>query len=986
MSIIAYSALQQLITSLQHNHYVALSQKMNAQVERMMDVKRKSVLGIALAFAKDKAVYDTLSSTLTNTPLNTEPQEFSKRLNQYTSFKNVWIQIIDAQGISRNRSWSNKFGDSLINTRSDVREIIANPRIIENISVGKFTMSFKSMVPVFNEQKFIGIVELITHFNSIILELEKENIQSMVIAEKHYKAQLTKSITNTFIDDYYISNFDINKPLLQLFRQTGITNLLKAKPYLLVKNNFITHTAIKDIEGHTIGYYFQIRPLADISSQAVTNLINKITIIGLFIFIVIFFSLYILYLKQKKTETQKDFFHAVLDSSNDGIIVTDFTHLIDINDAFIRHFSLSNLPANETINFHWLSEKINQSLSASYKKPNETWEDFFLQFHNTDVELTFTIHNKNITFSIHLTRLKETEHQYILRFIDITKQKAHTEQLEYIAHFDALTGLPNRVLLADRLAQAMKYTLRLQQKLAVVFLDLDGFKDINDTYGHDTGDKLLITLSTKMKTILREGDTIARLGGDEFVAVLVDVNNTDDCTLLLNRLLNACAQPIKINQKILKVSASIGSTFYPQKHDVDADQLLRQADQAMYHAKLSGKNRFHYFDIEKDLNIRSHFESLERLQQALDKEEFILFYQPKINMRTGAIVGAEALIRWQHPEQGIKAPESFLPTLENQKLSLDLGNWVIDRALAQINEWRKIGINIPISINISACQLHQPDFVTSLQQKLNHYPLINHSSIELEILETSALEDIYYVSKVIEQCKNIGIPFALDDFGTGYSSLTYLKTLPAKQLKIDHSFIKNMLKNPDDLAILESIVGLANAFHRNTLAEGIESIQQGKILLQLGCEIAQGYLIAKPMPAKQLPEWIKNWKPIQQWRNITPIDKEDFSVLYERIELNNWINDINHFILNKTQSAPKLSQDECRFGQWLKTKGKKRYSQTPSFKHMTDLHEQLHHAANNIISQQEQKILDQPQQQLKHINNLREQLLNYLDQLVSPKQ
>ncbi len=458
---------------------------------------------------------------------------------------------------------------------------------------------------------------------------------------------------------------------------------------------------------------------------------------------------------------------------------------------------------------------------------------------------------------------------YVALFSDISTFKEHENQLEYIAHYDALTSLPNRVLLADRMHQAMALAQRREQPLAVAFLDLDGFKAINDRYGHPVGDQLLMTVASRMKKTLRECDTLARLGGDEFVAVLLELDDVNASVPMLNRLLAAASEPVHIGDLVLNVSASLGVTFYPQAENIDADQLLRQSDQAMYQAKLSGRNRYHFFDAEQDSNIRVHHESLEHIRYALCAQQFVLYYQPKVNMRTGSVIGAEALIRWQHPEKGLLQPAVFLPVIEDHPLAVEIGDWVIKTALTQIEDWHAAGLDLPVSVNVSARQLQQPDFVTRLQDILAAHPEVKPCSIELEILETSALEDLVSVSRVIEACREIGIQFALDDFGTGYSSLTYLKRLPVTLLKIDQSFVCDMLEDPDDLAILQGVLGLAAAFHREVIAEGVETIEHGEMLLQLGCELAQGYGIARPMPAAEMPQWVATWRSDPSWLNLS---------------------------------------------------------------------------------------------------------------------
>lgn len=538
---------------------------------------------------------------------------------------------------------------------------------------------------------------------------------------------------------------------------------------------------------------------------------------------------------------------------------------------------------------------------------------------------------------------------YVALFSDITVLKEHEKRLQHIAHYDALTGLPNRVLLADRLHQAMLQTKSNGKKLAVAYLDLDGFKAINDQYGHHAGDQLLIELARNMKHALREGDTFARLGGDEFVIVMVNLPDIKTSEFILSRVLSAAALPVRFDSLNLQVSASLGVSFYPQLETVDADQLLRQADQAMYQAKLSGKNRYHVFDAEQDRHLRGQHENLERIRCALEADEFVLHYQPKVNMRTGAVVGAEALIRWQHPEKGLLYPAAFLPVIENHSISAEVGEWVIDKVLQQILIWRAQGLELRVSVNISAQQLQQQEFVTQLKSILARYPSINPKLLSLEVLETSALEDLNWVSQVIAECHEIGIHFALDDFGTGYSSLTYLKRLPVTELKIDQSFVRDMLDDPDDLAILEGVIGMASAFRRQVIAEGVESVEHGEMLLQLGCELGQGYGIARPMPAADFPDWAKRWSPDPAWRSALEVSRDDLPLLFSNVEHRAWIRDIRHYLQTEGDAPLPLSYDECRLGIWLENYGIQRFGTQPIFRSIDLLHKQTHDLATHLL-------------------------------------
>ncbi len=572
--------------------------------------------------------------------------------------------------------------------------------------------------------------------------------------------------------------------------------------------------------------------------------------------------------ERKQAEVKLRLAASVFGSAREGIMITELDGMIvDVNEAFTR---ITGYTQDEVVGKH------TRVLSSGHQNKEFyqlMWEQLATKGHWYGEIWNRRRNGEVYAEMLAISTVMNAQGQpqnYVALFSDITAMKEQQRELDHIAHYDVLTGLPNRVLLADRLRQGMNQALRRGQQLAVIFLDLDGFKEINDAHGHEAGDLLLMTVARRMKQVLRDGDTLARIGGDEFVAVLVDMDNTASSVALLNRLLDAASQPVQLLSVALKVSASIGVTFYPQNLDIDAEQLLRQSDQAMYQAKLAGKNRFHVFDTAQDSGLRSHHESLKEIRQALSGNQLLLHYQPKVNMQTGEVMGAEALLRWQHPTLGLQMPGSFLPTIEDHPLAVEVGEWVIETALQQIKAWHTQGFDVCVSVNVGARQLQQLGFVTQLGSILARHPEVKPASLELEVLETSALEDIAGVSQVIQQCADMGVGFALDDFGTGYSSLTYLKRLPVSTLKMDQSFVRDMLVNPDDLAILEGVIGLAKAFHRTVIAEGVETVEHGVQLLKLGCHLAQGYGIARPMPAQDLPGWAAHWKPDPSWSRTLP--------------------------------------------------------------------------------------------------------------------
>jgi len=460
----------------------------------------------------------------------------------------------------------------------------------------------------------------------------------------------------------------------------------------------------------------------------------------------------------------------------------------------------------------------------------------------------------------------EIQH-YIGIFTDISELKTHEAELDRMAHYDPLTGSPNRRLLADRLGQAVNRANRTNKSLAVCYLDLDGFKEINDKYGHAVGDRLLIGVTENLKHVLRADDTLARLGGDEFAVLLSDISSAEESAMILDRILVGISKPIQIDSKSVSISASIGVSLYPDDN-VDADTLLRHADHAMYLAKEAGKNRYHLFDPESDRKAQQRRQILERLEIALDNNEFILYYQPKVDLITGEIVGAEALIRWQHPNRGILAPGEFLTYIYGSKLEKPLGEWVIKAAIQQAYHWQLRGIPVRVSANISAHHLLAPEFCDYLQAALRVHPYFEASNFELEVLETAAIADMELAVAILNRCRQMGIHFSLDDFGTGYSSLTYLRKLPVDTLKIDQSFVRDMLTDVEDLDIVEGVIRLAGAFDRQVIAEGVETMAHGAKLLELGCRLAQGYGIARPMPADQFVEWSVRWKTEARWRDL----------------------------------------------------------------------------------------------------------------------
>ncbi|MCY7315072.1 MAG: EAL domain-containing protein [Rubrivivax sp.] len=460
--------------------------------------------------------------------------------------------------------------------------------------------------------------------------------------------------------------------------------------------------------------------------------------------------------------------------------------------------------------------------------------------------------------------LDSTLRYHVLVISDITQQQLQREQLERQAHYDELTRLPNRARLSELLANAMRAADRDGYLLVVCYLDLDRFKPVNDRFGHAAGDRLLAELAGRLRSALRSRehwtDSAARLGGDEFV-LLLRAGTLEEARLAVERVLRVVSQPYVVDpaQDPVQVTSSMGATVYPIDRS-DADTLLRHADHAMYGAKQSGRNGYLFFDPEHRRRTEERALAIGRIQEALDQQEFLLYYQPKVDMKSGRVHGFEALLRWEHPTQGLVAPLQFLPLVENTGLSSRIGDWVIAQALDHLASWRRGGLDFSVSVNVSARHLQEPDFALRLSELLARHaePLAAH--LEIEMLETAAHADIDATSALLARCRAMGVRFALDDFGTGYSTLTYLKRLPVDVLKIDRSFVHHMLDDAQDRAIVEGVIGLAGTFGCVVVAEGVESPAQARTLLDLGCQIGQGTGIAAPMPSALVAQWVRDYK------------------------------------------------------------------------------------------------------------------------------
>jgi len=435
--------------------------------------------------------------------------------------------------------------------------------------------------------------------------------------------------------------------------------------------------------------------------------------------------------------------------------------------------------------------------------------------------------------------------------VDVTERKQHDAELEYQASHDSLTGLPNRSLLRDRIEQAIGKARRDNHLVAVVFVDLDHFKLINDSLGHHVGDRLLLEVADRLMACVRGHDSVARQGGDEFVIVLTEQYDENEIISIVSRLLDAISQPWVDEGQEYGLSCSVGISCFPQDGD-DPDALLRCADAAMYKAKASGRSTYHFFTPELNQAISERLELENSLRHALERDEFLVYYQPRIEVASGRIVGAEALIRWNCPDKGLIPPDSFIPIAEETGLIIPIGQWILQEACRQNSAWQCAGLPpISISVNLSPIQFRHAGLVDSVADALAQAGL-DPACLELELTESFVMQDAERINIAMQSLKNLGVDIAVDDFGTGYSSLSYLKRFPVDHLKIDKSFVRDIDTDPDDAAIVRAIITLGHALGLKVVAEGVETRAHLEFLQRHGCDELQGYYFSRPIPAVEM--------------------------------------------------------------------------------------------------------------------------------------
>ena len=453
----------------------------------------------------------------------------------------------------------------------------------------------------------------------------------------------------------------------------------------------------------------------------------------------------------------------------------------------------------------------------------------------------------------------------VIVFHDVSMARSMVLEMSHLAHHDALTDLPNRSMLSDRLTQAISLARRNRNQLALLFLDLDGFKRINDSLGHTIGDKLLQSVAARLLTCVRKSDTVSRQGGDEFVILLPEVAHAEDAAVSAEKILTELKKAHNIGEHCLHVTGSIGISTYPDNGE-DAETLIKNADTAMYHAKECGRDNCQFFRPDMSLQAVER-QSLEgQLRYALERQQLLLHYQPKVNLETGAITGVEALVRWQHPERGLLLPDQFLSIAEDSGMILAIGRWVLREACRQTRQWLDAGLlAVPVAVNISSLEFRSERFLEGVQDALKN-ACLDPKYLELEITESVLMRDADSTASALGELKAMGVRLTVDDFGTGYSSLSYLTRFSIDTLKLDRSFVKNMMAGSADAIVVSAVIGMGRSLKHIVIAEGVETAEQLAFLQSHGCHEGQGYYFARPVTAQQFAHLLET--PAQHLHGI----------------------------------------------------------------------------------------------------------------------
>lgn len=854
--------------------YVQLATDTQLSMQHLMDLKQEKVALIALSLAQNHALLTSLlkqdSSQLSFKPL-------LQSISENSVLKNIRIQVFDGLGKSFYRSWTTESTDLLLESHKELQAMFAEPKMRQSIRAGELGISLNTLTPIYSEGELVGILEVITYFKSIAENLTENGISSVFLIENAQKIELNNRFTAPFLDHYQVANLGTNSNLLKTIQTKNLIELSRTQAYFIDKETqeFVSFYALPEWHGQSMGELLLFRDLGDIDTEGLYSYQLIFTyLIGLYLLLI---SLYIgwVYLRRSMWVTsfnhaleievtqqtqaihqQKEFLQTVIDGLSDTVMVIDKNNNVTLMNAAAKAQKTSFFDKQWTV--------VKPQTVGRNKSESNLISDIQLDLLSDcfasakkEIMVQESVDEKGLShyFELMAMPLKNPSgmvEQVIELGHDITAYVEAKQQLElqkteldFLAYHDSLTALPNRALFLDRLDKSIQRGARKKTKVALLFIDLDRFKEVNDTFGHKAGDAVLIECAKRLGCSVRSTDTVSRLGGDEFTVIMDGFASEAELITVASSLIKTLADPITVKNHQFYLTASVGISVYPND-GADKHELLKNADTAMYRAKDLGKNSYQFYtkEMTEEAVERSIMES--NLRQAIDNQDFTMAYQPQYDITTNEVTGFEALIRWKHAKLGDIPPMSFIPIAEEMGLIIPIGKLVLEMATATISEWHRKGLTVQrMAINVSPRQFIDKDFLETIQSALQRTDC-SPEWLELEITESSVMDNEVYAVTVLNQLQNMGITVAIDDFGTGYSSLSKLNKLPINKLKIDQYFMATLLDNDANAAIAKAIIAVSKSLNVDLLAEGVELIEQSHFLQKEGCRKGQGFLFSKP--------------------------------------------------------------------------------------------------------------------------------------------
>ena len=868
--------------------YLQLAHDTQLSVQHLMDVQQEKITLIALSLAQDHALRTSF--------LKKERHQLSfkpllQSIAENSVLKKIRIQVFDDLGNSFYRSWTTESSTLSLANRKALQTLFAEPKMSQSIRAGELGLSLNTLTPIYSEGELLGVLEVAADVDLIAENLTESGISAVFLVDNVQQKELNSRFTVPFIDHQNIASLNADPSLLKTIQDRNLIEVSRAQAYFIDKDTqkFVSFYRFPEWHGQPMGELFLFRALENVNGEEFYSYQMIFTsLVGLYLLLISLYTGWVYLRRSKRVSSfkhalesktsqqtqaihqQKDFLQTVIDGLSDTVIVFDKNHNIALMNAAAKAQKISfsdkqltvDKPQNE------IGGKSTSNLVSDIQ-PGLLSGCFASGKKEIMVQRSVDEHGFSHYFELMAMPLKNASgevEQVIELGHDITPYVEAKQQLElqkteldFLAYHDSLTALPNRALFLDRLDKSIQRGARQKTKVALLFIDLDRFKEINDTFGHKAGDAVLIECAKRLEGSVRVTDTVSRLGGDEFTVIMDGFVSETDLITVASSLIKALADPITVKNHQFYLTASVGISVYPND-GADKHELLKNADTAMYRAKDLGKNSYQFYTkaMTEEAVERSIMES--NLRQAIHNQDFTMAYQPQYDITTNKVTGFEALIRWEHVKFGDIPPNDFIPIAEETGLIIPIGKLVLEMATATISEWRRKGLTAQrMAINVSPRQFTDKDFLETVKGALQR----THCSpewLELEITESSVMDNEEYAVTVLNQLQNMGITVSIDDFGTGYSSLSKLNKLPIDKLKIDQSFMTTLLDNDENAAIAKAIIAMSKSLNVDLLAEGVELIEQSRFLQKEGCHKVQGFLFSKPKPKGEIELLLRDLK------------------------------------------------------------------------------------------------------------------------------